>query len=121
MLVLVLATVALPPPSAEAAPVPVETYCSPSGDICFGIFRRSGAIFLDLTAAAKYFPRYTLCVRPPQGAVTCRRFPIRSSGHGAFISSVRWHTSFPARGAGPYRVTWRLQKPLGPTLVFRVR
>jgi hypothetical protein len=121
MLVLVVAAVALRAEPAGAAPVPVKTYCSPSGDVCFGILRRSGAIFLDLTTAAKYFQRYTLCVRPPRGAVTCRRFPMRSSGRGAFSSSVRWHSSFPARGAGTYRVTWRLQKPLGPPLSFALR
>ena len=121
MFVLAGAAVALLVPAAGAAPVPVKTYCSPSGDVCFGIFRRSGAVFFDLSTAAKYFQRYTLCVRPPRGVVTCRRFPIRSSGRGAFHSSVRWHTSFPARGAGTYRVTWRLQKPLGPMLSFSLR
>ncbi len=118
MLAAVVAALALPAGSA-AAPVPVKTYCSGSGDVCFGIFRRSGAIFLDLTTAAKYFDRYTLCVRPPSGPVACRRFPIRRSGQ-FFASSVRWYTSFPARGPGTYRVTWRLQQPLGPSLAFRL-
>ena len=116
LLATVVAALALPAGSA-AAPVPVKTYCSASGDVCFGIFRKGGAIFLDLTTAARYFERYTLCVRPPRGAVTCRTFRIRRSGV-LFASSVRWHTSFPARGAGTYRVTWRLQAPLGPSLAF---
>ncbi len=119
MLAAVVAALALPAGSA-AAPVPVKTYCSQSGDVCFGIFRKSGAIFLDLTTAAKYFERYTLCVRPPRGAVACRGFPLRRSGQ-VFASSVRWHTSFPGRGPGIYRVTWRLQEPLGPSLAFTLR
>ena len=119
-LVAAVAVLALPA-RPMAAPVPVKTYCSPSGDVCFGIFRRSGAIFLDLTTAARYFERYTLCVRPPRGAVTCRRVRVRRNSSGAFSSSVRWHTRFPAGGAGTYRVTWRLQKPLGPTLGFTLR
>ena len=118
VLITVIAALALPAGSA-AARVPVKTYCSPSGDVCFGIFRKSGAISLELTAAARYFERYTLCVQPPRGAVTCRRFPFRRSGR-FFASSVRWHTSFPGRGEGTYRVTWRLQKPLGPTLSFKL-
>jgi len=107
------------PAGPAAARVPVKTYCSPSGDVCFGIFRKSGAISLDLTTAARYFERYTLCVRPPRGVVACRRFAMRRSG-GVFASSVRWHTSFPARGAGTYRVTWRLGAALGPSLTFKL-
>lgn len=118
-LIVALAALALPA-SGGAAPVPVKTYCSASGDVCFGVFRKSGAIFLDLTTAARYFRRYTLCVRPPRGAATCRAFPIRRRGR-LFASSVRWHTSFPARGPGTYRVTWRLQAPLCPSLSFTLR
>jgi len=114
----VVAALAVPAGSV-AAPVPVKTYCSQSGDVCFGIFRKSGAIFLDLTTAAKYFERYTLCVRPPRGSTTCRGFPIRRSGQ-VFASSIRWHASFPGRGSGTYRVTWRLQAPLGPSLNFKL-
>jgi hypothetical protein len=104
-------------PAAVPKPVTVERYCSQTGDICFGIFRKQGAIFLDLTAAAKYFDRYTLCVRTPKRTTTCRKFPLRRVGR-FFASHVRWHASFPPAGAGRYRVSWRLQRPLGPSLSF---
>jgi hypothetical protein len=114
--VLVLPTGAI----AASGPVkkPLKTYCSQTGDICYGVFRRGSAVFFDLTTAARYFERYTLCVRPPRGGATCRAFRISRSGQ-LFASSVRWRTTFPDRGAGTYRVTWRLQDPLGPTLAFR--
>lgn len=105
--------------SGASPPSRLAAYCSPSGDVCYGIFRKQGAIFLDLTTAARYFGRYSLCVRPPRGAMTCRRFAIRARGR-LFGSSIRWHTGFPARGPGRYRVTWGLQTPLGPSLAFRL-
>jgi hypothetical protein len=104
----------------QAAPKPpqtVESYCSKTGDLCFGIFRKQGAIFLDLTAAAKYFERYTLCVRTPKRRTTCRDFGLRRDGP-FFASHVRWHASFPTAGPGRYWVSWRLRRPLGPSLWF---
>lgn len=104
---------------AEAATVPVSTYCSPSGDLCFGIFRKNGAVHLDLTTVERYFGRYTLCVAPPAGARTCRSFPIRRARAG-WASSVRWYRNFPRRGPGRYVVTWKLAAPLGPSRSFRL-
>ena len=107
-------------PAAAPKPVTVESYCSKTGDICFGVFRKQGAIFLDLTAAAKYFDRYTLCVRTPRRRTTCRDFRMRHDGL-AFASHVRWHASFPHGGPGRYWVSWRLRTPLGPSLSFVLR
>jgi len=103
--------------SADAATKPVASYCSSTGDLCFGVVRKNGALYLDLTTVAQYFTRYKLCVKPPEGATTCRSFPIRSKGQ-FYRSSVLWHRNYPNRGPGRYRVTWKLQQPLGPTLSF---
>ena len=104
---------------ADAASKPVASYCSSTGDLCFGIVRKNGALYLDITTVAQYFTRYKLCVKPPEGATTCRSFPIRSKGQ-FYKSSVLWHRNYPNRGPGRYRVTWKLQQPLGPILSFRL-
>ena len=64
LLVLALPSVASARPSAERATT-LASYCSPSGDVCYGLIRRNGVVRAELTTAAHYFNRYTLCVRPP--------------------------------------------------------
>jgi hypothetical protein len=108
-------------PAGEAArPRAIASYCSDSGDVCFGALNRGGAVSLEIDTVARYFDRYVLCVQPPRGASTCRSFPMRTSG-GFYASNVRWHRSFPGRGPGTYTVTWRLRgTALGPSLRFRL-
>lgn len=117
-----LALAAGPAQASPAAPTPVvASYCSGSGDLCFGIKRKQGAIFLDIDTFERYFTRYRLCVLGPTGKAACRSFPIRRRGR-LYGSSVRWNTNFPRLGPGLYRVTWKLgAQRLGPTLRFRVR
>jgi hypothetical protein len=105
--------------AGSGATTPIATYCSPTGDVCFGALRKSGAVYLDLMIAARYFARYRLCVDPPRGAPTCRSFPVRRRG-AAYASSILWHRNYPNRGPGRYDVTWRLQQPLGPPRSFRL-
>src|SRR5439155_638750 len=64
LLVLALPSVASARPFAERATT-LASYCSPSGDVCYGLIRRNGVVGAELTTAAHYFNRYTLCVRPP--------------------------------------------------------
>ena len=105
--------------AAAALSSPVATYCSPSGDVCYGIQRRNGAIVLRIDTFARYFPRYSLCVTPPRGRRVCGSFPVFKRGR-LWGSTVRWRRQFPDRGPGRYRVMWRLATgPLGPTLDFR--
>ena len=106
-------------PTGTGATKPVASYCSPSGDVCYAIVRRSGAVYLELTTFTRYFLRYRLCVKPPRGVATCRSFPMRRSGQ-FYKSAVLWHKNYPGRGAGRYVVTWKLEQPLGPTLAFRL-
>jgi hypothetical protein len=112
------------PVASAARPRTLASYCSPSGDLCFGVIDRSGAVYLELSLAARYFDRYRLCVRPPgpgaSGAVRCGSFPVGRRGSG-WGSSVKYARQFLLVGAGLYRVTWQLgAKPLGPTLRFRL-
>lgn len=122
VLALVTGAVLWSAPSASPGAVPraIASYCSPTGDLCFGVVDRSGAVSLELTTFARYFARYHLCVTPPRGSVTCKSFPVRESGR-LYASRVRWYRNFPARGPGEYRVVWKLRgTPLGPRLAFRL-
>jgi hypothetical protein len=120
----VVAVAAVVAASAASSAAPraraVATYCSPSGDLCFGVFDRSGAVYLELTTFARYFGRYRLCVRPPGRAERCGSFPIRRSGR-LWGSTIKYGRQFPVAGPGVYRVTWKLgTQRLGPTLRFRL-
>jgi hypothetical protein len=111
--------------AATAAPAPpprktVASHCSPSGDICYGVVNRSGAVHFELTTPVRYFLRYRLCVRPPTGAARCRTFAMRPA-RNTWGSVVRFARNFRYAGPGVYRATWRLgANPLGPTLRFRL-
>ena len=112
--------VAASPAASASQPKTIAHYCSESGDLCFGVLNRDGAVSLEISTFARYFDRYILCVTPPRGTSSCRSFPLRKSGR-SYGSRVRWHRNFPARGAGAYRVTWKLRSsPLGPQLKFRL-
>ena len=98
----------------------IASYCSPSGDVCYGIFRNaSGTSYtFRLTLAAKYFPRYQVCVRPGGQIRTCKSFPVRKTG-SSWGGTVVWQRNFPVRGPRGYRVTWRRHgHRLGPSLTF---
>ena len=105
--------------SATAAPSGrIASYCSASGDVCYGVFDDRGVIRFQLTLAAKYFTRYRICVNPPRGATTCKSFPVKRVG-SQFGGAVLWTRNFPVRGLGRYRVTWRRgAQALGPALLF---
>jgi hypothetical protein len=106
-------------PASSARELRIASYCSPSGDVCYGIIARQGVVRFELTTAARYFNRYLICVRPPTGAAACKSFPVVARGQ-AFGGVVRWARNFPNRGGpGRYRVTWRLRAtPLGRALTF---
>lgn len=124
-LVALAATAALAAPTgAQRQPrKPVAAYCSPTGDICYGVINRGGAVYFELTTAARYFLRYRLCVRPPNGRVLCRAYPLRPTppAGATWSSIVKFAGRYPHRGPGVYRATWRLgTRALGPTLRFRL-
>jgi hypothetical protein len=119
LLVTIAALLAIATPASAAPEGRIASYCSPSGDVCYGIFDDRGVIRFQLTLAAKYFGRYRICVRPPRGATTCRSFPVKRVG-SQFGGAVRWERNFPSRGVGRYRVTWKQgARALGPALIFR--
>jgi hypothetical protein len=110
-----------------AAPKTIASYCSTSGDVCYGIFKRSGKVSLEITTAARYFNRYTLCVRrlPPRStpayAQRCGSFPVFRQSGSTWGSRVNYARQYPLTFAGTYRVTWKLAgSALGPALRFRL-
>jgi hypothetical protein len=135
-------------PAAASPTGSIASYCSPSGDVCYGIFNRRGKVFLQITTAARYFNRYTLCVTLlPRGdgaehAQRCGAFPLLRQSGPTWGSSVNFAKQFVGPAAHPstplpgrYRVTWRqvcarcdarAQRhsargtPLGPSLFFRL-
>lgn len=112
-------------PAGAAGERTIASYCSPSGDLCYGIFRKAGVVRFRITTAARYFARYRLCVTPPgrgaAGARRCGSFPIFRAAGPTYSSAVRLTpTFFPRPAAGVYRVTWSLgPQALGPALRFR--
>ncbi len=101
----------------------IASYCSPSGDVCYGILNRGGKVSLQITTAAKYFNRYTLCVRRtrPAAPQRCGSFPAFRQGGSTWGSRVNYARQFPVKSPGRYRVTWKLGSgPLGPALQFRL-
>ena len=101
-----------------------SSYCSPSGDICTSVVRKSGAVYLRIGAAAQYFKRYRLCVTTPRPRTTCRVFRLlkdETPQGTLYGSTVRWSKYFPRQGDGVYRVAWFAGNRLGPRLSFRIR
>jgi hypothetical protein len=119
LLVAVAAALVAVAPGTAADQTRVKSYCSPSGDVCYGIFKGSGALYsFQLTLAAKYFARYRICVLPLGETKTCKSFPVKKTG-AQWGGKVIWQRNYPMRGPRGYRVTW-LQGThrLGPPLTF---
>jgi hypothetical protein len=105
----------------------IASYCSPSGDVCFGVFNRRQKIYLRISTAAHYFGRYNLCVRllPPSSApahaLRCGSFPVFRQGGSTWGSTVNYARQYPVKVSGRYRVTWgQGGTRLGPPLYFRL-
>ena len=117
--------------SSTGRPKTVSSYCSTSGDICYGVTNRSGAVYFELNAAAKYFARYRLCRRAvvtgAAGAWQCAGYPLVHRG-SAWGSQVKFRGRIPTGGAN-YRAEWSYGGPptkhkggtrLGPGLRFHL-
>jgi hypothetical protein len=96
LLALIAALVAVAP-SAAADQTRIKSYCSDTGDVCYGIFKNGSVYSFRLTLAAKYFQRYRICVRPLGQQATCKSFPVKKTG-AAWGGTVFWQRNFPVRG-----------------------
>jgi hypothetical protein len=117
--------------SSQVRPKTMASYCSPSGDICYGVVNRSGAVYYELTTAALYFSRYRLCRRAlvsgAAGLWRCGGYPLVRRG-SQWTSRVKFSGGVPAGGAN-FRVEWSQGGPptkhqggtrLGPALRFHL-
>lgn len=103
------------PPGGSPRPA---RYCSPSGDLCYGVLHGK-PVRLSLTLAGRYFKRYALCVTSPSDKTDCRRLRVHRLRHGLWGSTVRWARRFPKRGRGTYVASWSAHRqPLGPPVAF---
>ena len=119
---LVVALAVAVPASIGAPAKALTSYCSPSGDVCYGIFKRGGKVSLEITTAAKYFNRYMLCVRRirPAAPQRCGSFPVFRQGGSTWGWRVNYARQFPAKFPDRYRVMRELGSgPLGPALQSR--
>ena len=122
-LAVILALAVLAPAAAGAAVKPrtITAYCSSSGDVCYGVVDMDGRVVLQITTSARYFKRYTLCVRAPGRAARCGSYPVFRLAGSIWTSNIRFAKQFRYVGEGTYRATWKLgSRRLGPTLSFRL-
>ena len=119
LLLALLAALATAAPASPAEQARVASYCSESGDVCYGIFKDStGTIRFKLTTAAKYFSRYRVCVRPSGMAAKCKSFLVKKVAAN-WGGTVIWQRNYEMIKARRYYVTWRLgARRLGPSLSF---
>jgi hypothetical protein len=104
---------------ALAAPASARSsYCSQSGDVCYGLSAGSDPK-IQLSLAAKYFKEARICVSPPSGNRSCGTFAVKR--YGSFYGvRVRWSSKFPNKGKGTYKVKfYNGADSLGPSVSFK--
>lgn len=105
--------------AAPAGAFAATTYCSPSGDVCYGVVGSPPPVRLGITLAAHYFTSFRLCVTGPDGQRDCHGFRVRAAAHGQYALTVRWSAHFPNRGHGAYSARWLTGgQALGPPIAF---
>lgn len=101
--------------AAPAAPA-ATSWCSESGDTCYGTFKRDGKRYVSVTYAARYKTKERLCVKAPTGRLDCVTRALKRGRFDTWSLTLRWSTNFPDRGPGIYT----LQSPSPDPITFRV-
>jgi hypothetical protein len=112
-LILAALAVAVAAPAAPAA----TSWCSESGDTCYGTFKRDGKRYVSVTYAARYKTKERLCVKAPGGQRDCVTRRLKQGAGDTWALTLRWSTSFPNRGPGVYT----LESPSPEPITFRIR
>jgi hypothetical protein len=104
------------PASAEAKIV--DGYCSPTGDYCTSVVRRSDQTFFGISTFS-FTGRYTLCTRTADGADReCKRFRLHKDGD-MYRSFVKFTAHFSPEGSQRYCASWhKFGTRLGPRVCF---
>ena len=97
-----------------------SSYCSTSGDVCYGVVKNSSPVKLRIVIAARYFSHYRLCIKAPKNRGTeCHRFSVHKAARGSFASTVVWPKHFKYYGKGTYHASWSTGgSSLGPAVKF---
>lgn len=117
-LALLVTSMLLTAAPAKAAPKPIDTYCSPSGDYCHGLFRQNGVRAKFSTFSFR--GSYGICVRSRMTGRDCKYFWLRRDNDGIYQGSVGLARNFNIRPRGRYAVTWTYGgSRIGKKLHFR--
>lgn len=90
--------------SAGAAKLPIDSYCSPTGDYCQGLFRQDGV--RAKLSTFSFRGTYGICVRSRMTGRECKDFRLRRDSNGIYQGSVGLARHFEIRPRGRYAVTW---------------
>ena len=115
-LVMVAAIAVALPATAQAR----SSYCSKSGDVCYGVVKGSSPIKLRLALAAKYFNEFRICLRGPSGQRDCKTFKVRRLKGGIYGRTVKVAKHFEFLGkSGEYKARFSQNgQRLGPAVTF---
>jgi hypothetical protein len=91
-------------PGATAAPKPLDSYCSPTGDYCIGVFGpKSDPVFELRTFSLT--DQYKLCLKDGRYERQCGWWKLKHDKHGIYKSRVRLQKSYFLEDDGPYIVS----------------
>ena len=90
--------------SAGAAARPLDSYCSPSGDYCIGVFGPKADPVFKLTTFS-FTGQYKLCVQQKGFERQCGWWKLQYGPKGTKKSNVPLNGSFFLEGAGDYTVS----------------
>jgi hypothetical protein len=106
-----LATVGIASDASAAS-----SYCSPSGDYCMAVKKRTKGVIIRLDTFA-FRGKIRVCVTPPTGSAACQSFRLRPKPEGLYGFKARY---IPTAGSGSYRVRFfKSGNRIGKTLTFR--
>jgi hypothetical protein len=100
-----------------AAPAATTSWCSESGDACFGTFKRDGKRYVSGTYSARYKTREKLGVTAPTGQRDCVTRRLKQGRFDTWSLTLRWSTNYPNRGKGTYVLVSSAPEPI----TFKVR
>jgi hypothetical protein len=102
---------------ASAAHV-IDSYCSPTGDFCTGVFREGGRIKFKIDTFS-FRGTYKLCVKPPREPRECKSFNLVRKSGGIYGSKIDFGRAFSSHRNGRYAVSWHTEGfRIGKTLHF---
>lgn len=85
-------------PQVLAGWTTIASYCSPSGDICYGIREKNDKIQFRLSAFAKYFDTVDFCVKKRHTRNwVCNERDLKRSGP-TYLAKIRWQGNYPTGG-----------------------